>query len=132
MELRRLEDLPCDKYIVSVDLVEHGTALAVTHDDSSITFYDTRTMAIFNGLDDASTVTCLAQAGFQFPMETLGKFFLENSLCRWTIQLTCLGVSVAFSPNSCTAVALDAEGHVQLRLMEHSFGSNGGLYDESM
>ena len=72
MELRRLEDIHCDKYIVSVDIVEHGTALAVTHDDSSVAFYDTRTMAVFNGLHDASTVTCLAQAGFQFPMDTAG------------------------------------------------------------
>lgn len=72
MELRRLEDIHCDRYIVSVDIVEHGTALAVTHDDSSITFYDTRTMAVFNGLDDASTVTCLAQAGFQYQLDSPG------------------------------------------------------------
>lgn len=72
MELRRLEDIYCDKYIVSVDLVEHGNVIAVSHDDSSITFYDTKTMAIFNGLDDANTVTSLAQAGFQFPMQTSG------------------------------------------------------------
>ncbi|KAJ5140385.1 hypothetical protein N7448_003793 [Penicillium atrosanguineum] len=112
MELRRLEDIHCDKYIVSVDLVEHGTALAITHDDSSITFYDTRTMAVFNGMDDTSTVTCLAQAGFQYPMNTPG-------------------LSVSFSPNSCAAVSLDSEGQTQLRLMEHSFGSAGSLYDET-
>lgn len=112
MEMRRLEDIPCDKYVVSVDLIEHGTALAMTHDDSSITFYDTRTMAIYNGLDDSSTVTSLAQAGFQYPMDTPG-------------------FSISFSPNSCAAVALDVEGQPQLRLMEHSFGSTGGLYDES-
>lgn len=72
MELRRLEDVYCDKYIVSVDLVEHGTVLAVSHDDSSITCYDTRTMTVLNGLDDSTTVTCLAQAGFQYPLETSG------------------------------------------------------------
>ena len=72
MELRRLENIPCDKYIISVDLVDHGTALAITHDDGSITFYDTRTMAAFNGLDDANTVTGLAQAGFQYPIDTPG------------------------------------------------------------
>lgn len=80
MELHRLEDISTDKYIVSVDVIEHGTVLAVTHDDSSITFYDTRTMAVFNGLDDANTVTCLAQAGFQYPIETPGEYsFHPNS-----------------------------------------------------
>ena len=112
MELRRLDDIHCDKYIVSVDLVEHGTALAITHDDSSITFYDIRTMAVFNGMDDTSTVTCLAQTGFQYPMDTPG-------------------LSISFSPNSCAAVSLDSEGQPQLRLMEHSFGSAGSLYDET-
>ncbi|KAJ5637510.1 hypothetical protein N7490_007389 [Penicillium lividum] len=112
MELRRLDDIHCDKYIVSVDIVEHGTALAVTHDDSSVAFYDTRTMAVFNGLHDASTVTCLAQAGFQFPMDSAG-------------------ISIAFSPNSCAAIALDSEGQTHLRTMEHPFGSNDGLYDDS-
>ncbi|KAJ5995590.1 Mediator complex subunit Med16 [Penicillium waksmanii] len=112
MELRRLEDIHCDRYIISVDMVEHGTALAVTHDDSSISFYDTRGMTIFNGLDDGSTVTCLTQAGYQYPMEAPG-------------------VAISFSPNSCAAVSLNSEGQPQLRLMEHSFGSAGGLYDES-
>ncbi|KAJ5279815.1 Mediator complex subunit Med16 [Penicillium angulare] len=112
MELRRLDDIHCDKYIISVDIVEHGTALAVTHDDSSVTFYDTRTMAVFNGLDDTSTVTCLAQAGFQYPIDSTG-------------------VSIAFSPNSCVSVLLDTEGQPHLRLMEHTFGSNDGLYDET-
>lgn len=74
MGLVRLEDIHCDRYIISVDMVEHGTALAVTHDDSSISFYDTRTMTIFNGMDDGSTVTCLSQAGYQYPMETPGMF----------------------------------------------------------
>lgn len=112
MEMRRLEDIHCDKYIVSVDLVEHGTALAMTHDDSSVTFYDTRTMTTHNGLDDTNTVTCLAQAGFQYPVDTPG-------------------LAISFSPNSCAAVTLDVEGQPQLRLMEHSFGSTGSLYDES-
>ncbi|KAJ5898231.1 Mediator complex subunit Med16 [Penicillium tannophilum] len=112
MELRRLEDIHCDRYIVSVDIVEHGTALAVTHDDSSITFYDTRTMAVFNGLDDASTVTCLAQAGFQYQMDSPG-------------------IAIAFSPNACVAVTLDAEGQTHMRSMYHPFGTNDGLFDDS-
>lgn len=72
MELRRLEDIHCDKYIVSTELVEYGTGLAVTHEDGSITCYDTRTMVPFTGLDDSSTVTCLAQAGYQYPIEPSG------------------------------------------------------------
>lgn len=82
MELRRLEDIYCDRYIVSVDLVEHGTVLAVSHDDSSITCYDTRTMGALNGLDDSSTVTCLAQAGFQYPVETSGMSDIGSSCFR--------------------------------------------------
>ncbi|KAJ5275220.1 Mediator complex subunit Med16 [Penicillium chrysogenum] len=112
MELRRLEDIYCDKYIVSVDLIEHGAVLAVSHDDSSITCYETRTMTVLNGLGDSSTVTCLAQAGFHYPLETSG-------------------LHIAFSPNACVAVTLDVDGHVQLRVMEHSFGSTEGLYDEN-
>lgn len=72
MELRRLEDINCDKYIVSTELVEYGSGLAVTYDDGSITCYDTRTMVPFTGLDDSSTVTCLAQAGYQYPIEPSG------------------------------------------------------------
>jgi mediator of RNA polymerase II transcription subunit 16 len=72
--MRRLEDIHLHKYIISVDLMEHVTApaLALTHDDGSITFYETKTMTMFNGLDDANTVNCLAQAGFQYPMDTPG------------------------------------------------------------
>jgi mediator of RNA polymerase II transcription subunit 16 len=74
MELRRLDDIYCDKFIVSVDLVEHGAVLAITHDDSSITCYDTRTMSVLTGLDDSSTVTSLAQVGFQYPPEPSGMY----------------------------------------------------------
>lgn len=73
MELRRLDDIHCHRYVISVDMVEHGTALAITHDDSSVSFYDPRGMSLFNGMDDGSTVTCLTQAGYQYPMETPGR-----------------------------------------------------------
>jgi mediator of RNA polymerase II transcription subunit 16 len=82
MELHRLEDISTDKYIVSVDVIEHGTVLAVTHENSSVSFYDTRTMAVFNGLDDANTVTCLAQAGFQYPIETPGGYSFQPNSSR--------------------------------------------------
>ncbi|KAI2790102.1 Mediator of RNA polymerase II transcription subunit 16 [Penicillium oxalicum] len=113
IEMRRLEDIHLNKYIVSVDLMEHVTApaLALTHDDGSIAFYETKTMTLFNGLDDASTVNCFAQAGFQFPIDAPG-------------------LSIAFSPNSCAAVVLDSGSQPRLRWMEHNFGSSGGLYDE--
>lgn len=72
MELRRLEDIYCDKYVVSVDQTEYGNVLAVAYDDSSVVFYDPKTMAAFNGVDDTNTVTSLAQAGFHFPPDTTG------------------------------------------------------------
>lgn len=72
MELRRLEDIHLQKYVVSVDQTEYGNVLAITHDDSSITFYDPKTMAVFNGMDDNNTVTCLAQAGFNSSPEISG------------------------------------------------------------
>lgn len=72
MELRRLEDIHCDKYIVSVELVEHGTALAITHDDGSIICYDTKTMAPLSGVGDSNTVSCFSQAGYQYPIESSG------------------------------------------------------------
>ncbi|EYE91177.1 mediator of RNA polymerase II transcription subunit 16 [Aspergillus ruber CBS 135680] len=112
MELRRLEDIHFDKYVISVDQAEHGTVLAITYDDSSITFYDPKTMAIFNGTDDNSTVTCLTQAGFHSPPEVSG-------------------LQISFSPSACGAVMLDSEGQMQLRLMEHSYGAENGLFDES-
>lgn len=41
------------------------------------------------------------------------------------------GLHMAFSPNACAAVMLDAEGQTQLRLTEHTYGAEGGLHDES-
>lgn len=78
MELRRLEDIHLQKYVVSVDQTEYGNVLATTHDDSSITFYDPKTMAVFNGMDDNSTVTCLAQAGFNSSPEISGTNRRQN------------------------------------------------------
>lgn len=72
MELRRLEDIHFDKFVVSVDQIEYGNVLAITYDDSSINFYDPKTMAVFSGSDDNTTVTCLAQAGFHSPPEIPG------------------------------------------------------------
>ncbi|KAF9889204.1 mediator complex subunit [Aspergillus nanangensis] len=110
--LRRLEDIFSDKYIVSVEQTEYGNVLALTYDDSSIAFYDPKTMAVFNGVNDSDTVTSLAQAGFHY-----------------TTELT--GLNISFSPSGCNAVMLDSEGQVQLRCMEHSYGAESGLYDEN-
>lgn len=86
---------------------------------------------MFNGMDDSNTVTCLAQAGFQYPIEASGMLRLDSS-CFPLLKLTSLGLNIAFSPNSCVAVTLDSDGQMQLRVMGHSFGSTEGLYDESM
>ena len=75
MELHRLEDIHFDKYVISIDQIEYGSVLAISYDDSSITFYDPKTMAVFNGSDDNTTVTCLAQAGFHTPPEISGTYF---------------------------------------------------------
>lgn len=86
--MRRLEDIHLHKYIISVDLIEHVTApaLALTHDDSSITFYETKTMTVFNGLDDTNTVNCFAQAGFQYPMDTPGMFAVKPNPCATGLE----------------------------------------------
>ncbi|OJK00380.1 hypothetical protein ASPACDRAFT_1868972 [Aspergillus aculeatus ATCC 16872] len=110
--LNRLDDIFCDRYVVSIDHIEYANVLAVTYDDSSISFYDPKTMAAFNGVDDANTVTSLAQAGFHYSPDTPG-------------------LHLSFSPSACAAVMLDSSGHVQLRVMEHSYGADNGLYDEN-
>lgn len=73
MELRRLDDVYSDKYAISIDQIEYGNVLAITYDDGSVVFYDPKTMAVFNGVDDANTVTSLAQAGFHHPPEPSGQ-----------------------------------------------------------
>ncbi|KAI9041628.1 mediator of RNA polymerase II transcription subunit 16 [Aspergillus affinis] len=110
--LRRLEDIPCDKYVISIDQTEFGNVLAITYDDSTITFYDPKTMAILNGNDDANTVTSLAQAGFNYPPDTPGLY-------------------IGFSPSGCIAMTLDNDGQPQLRVMEHTYGVENGISDES-
>ncbi|KAL5357003.1 mediator complex, subunit Med16 [Aspergillus floccosus] len=92
---------------------EYGNVVAVVYDDSSISFYDANTMAVCNGFGDAETVTCLAQAGFQYPADSTG-------------------LSISFSPSGCNAVMLDSDGQVQLRCMEHAYGAESGLFDETI
>jgi mediator of RNA polymerase II transcription subunit 16 len=70
--LRRLDDITSDRHVISVDQTEYGNVLAISYDDSSIAFYDPKTMAIFNGVDDANIVTSLAQAGFHYPLDSSG------------------------------------------------------------
>ncbi|KAG2022076.1 hypothetical protein GB937_004170 [Aspergillus fischeri] len=113
LELRRLDDVYSDKYAISIDQIEYGNVLAITYDDGSVVFYDPKTMAVFNGVDDANTVTSLAQAGFHHPPEPSA------------------GLHISFSPNACAAVMLDGEGQTHLRLTEHSYGAEGGLHDEN-
>ncbi|KAL4879567.1 mediator of RNA polymerase II transcription subunit 16 [Aspergillus karnatakaensis] len=110
--LRRLDDITSDRHVISVDQTEYGNALAVSYDDSSITFYDPKTMSVFDGIDDANTVTSLAQAGFNYPLESSG-------------------LHISFSPGACIAVSLDSDGQTHLRIMEHSYGAEGGHYDEN-
>ncbi|KKK26961.1 mediator of RNA polymerase II transcription subunit 16 [Aspergillus rambellii] len=110
--LRRLDDIISDRHVVSIDQMEYGNVLAICYDDGSVAFYDPKTMTVFNGVDDANTVTSLAQAGFHYPLESSG-------------------LHISFSPSACVAVSLDSEGHTHLRVMEHSYGAESGLYDEN-
>ncbi|KAE8372148.1 mediator of RNA polymerase II transcription subunit 16 [Aspergillus bertholletiae] len=111
--LRRLEDMYCDRYVTAIEQTEHGNVLAVTYDDSSVTFYDPKTMAVLNGTDDTNALTSLAHAGFHYPLDSAA------------------GLHISFSPSGCNAVTLDGEGQAQLRVVEHSYGAENGLYDEN-
>ncbi|BCS25797.1 mediator of RNA polymerase II transcription subunit 16 [Aspergillus puulaauensis] len=110
--LRRLDDITSDRHVISVDQTEYGNVLAVSYDDGSISFYDPKTMAAFDILDDANTVTSLAQAGFNYPLDAPA-------------------VHIGFSPSACAAVGLDSDGQIHLRIMEHSYGAENGHYDEN-
>ncbi|GAB1196322.1 mediator complex subunit [Aspergillus pseudonomiae] len=128
--LRRLEDMYCDRYVTTIEQTEHGNVLAVTYDDSSVTFYDPKTMAVLNGTDDTNTLSSLAHAGFHYPPDSAGEFPLRY--CNWMkVDFSLAGLHISFSPSGCNAVTLDGEGQAQLRVMEHSYGAENGLYDEN-
>jgi mediator of RNA polymerase II transcription subunit 16 len=121
----------CDKYVLTTEQTEHGNVLAVTYDDSSVSFYDPKTMAAFNGIDDANTVTSLAQAGFHYSPDSAG-CLPSSHHDDANVDISTAGLHISFSPSGCNAVTLDGEGQAQLRVMEHSYGAESGLYDESM
>ncbi|KAF5859321.1 mediator complex subunit [Aspergillus alliaceus] len=128
--LRRLDDIYCDKYVVMIEQTEHGNVLAIAYDDSSVSFYDPKTTAVLNGADDTNTLTSLAQAGFHYPPDSAGCFpfsFLDEA----EVDIFIAGLHISFSPSGCNAVTLDGEGQAQLRVMEHSYGEENGLYDEN-
>lgn len=75
-DLRKQEDLHFDRFIVSIDYMEAGCVMAVTFDDSNISFFDARSMTPLNMLDDINTVTSIPQAGFIFPTDTSGRVLL--------------------------------------------------------
>ncbi|KAL3480222.1 mediator of RNA polymerase II transcription subunit 16 [Aspergillus californicus] len=109
---RRLEDINSDRHVISIDQTEYGNVIAISYDDSSVVLYDTKTMTVFNGVDDANIVTSLAQAGFHYP---------PNSS----------GLHISFSPSACIAVGLDSDGQTHLRVLQHSYGAETGYYDEN-
>ncbi|OJD23025.1 hypothetical protein ACJ73_05625 [Blastomyces percursus] len=109
---RRLDDIYFDRYVVSIDYTEAGSVLAITHDDSSISFFEARSMRPITENEDGNTVTSMPNAGFTFPIDASG-------------------LHIAFSPSGCIAVVLDGEGQFHLRYMEHSFGMEDGMYDNA-
>lgn len=70
--LRRLEDFHSDRFVVSIDQIESGNVLAVTYDDSSISFLNPTTMKNFDSTSDENTVIGMAQIGFNFPIDISG------------------------------------------------------------
>lgn len=78
IELRRLEDFHSDRFVVSIDQVEAGNVLAVTYDDSSVSFLNPATMKNFHSTLDENTVIGMSQVGFNFPIDISG----ENSTMR--------------------------------------------------
>lgn len=86
-------------------------------------------MAAFDILDDANTVTSLAQAGFNYPLDSPGLSYKSTLLGN--SDLSIIAVHIGFSPSACAAVGLDSEGQIHLRIMEHSYGAENGHYDES-
>ncbi|OJD18828.1 hypothetical protein AJ78_01160 [Emergomyces pasteurianus Ep9510] len=108
--LRRLDDICFDRFVISTDYTEAGSVLAITFDDSSISFFEARSMRPINENDDVSVVTSMPNAGFTFPIDSSG-------------------LHIAFSPSGCLAVVLDGDWQLHLRYMEHSFGMEDGMYD---
>ncbi|KAE8549529.1 hypothetical protein EYB25_008051 [Talaromyces marneffei] len=110
LEIRRMEDIHFDKHVVSIDQIEFGCVLAITHDDSSVSFFDPKSMSQFTEGGDINAVTSIAQAGFRFPSDTPG-------------------LNICFSPNSCLAVVLDTDWQAQLRISDYNFEPEGDLHD---
>ncbi|KAK2742596.1 mediator complex subunit [Myotisia sp. PD_48] len=111
-ELRRREDLYLDKYVVSVDCVEAGMVIAITLDDGSVSFYNAKNFDSLRGLEDMETVISMAQAGFNFPVTSPA------------------GIHIAFSPSGSVAATLDEKSRLQMRVVEHSFGAEDGLFND--
>lgn len=80
MELRRLNDVHCDRYVVSIDQIEYGNTVAITYDDTTVVFYDSQTMNAYSGMEDVHTVTSLAQAGFRCPQDPSGSLALTRPI----------------------------------------------------
>lgn len=86
-------------------------------------------MAAFDIVDDANTVTSLAQAGFNYPLDSSGWSF--KSILLGDSDMWIIAIHTCFSPSACAAVGLDSDGQIHLRIMEHSYGAENGHYDES-
>lgn len=59
--------------MVSIDQIEAGNVLAVTYDDSSVSFLNPTTMKNFDPALDENNVSGMAQVGFNFPIDISGK-----------------------------------------------------------
>ncbi|EDN06886.1 predicted protein [Histoplasma mississippiense (nom. inval.)] len=66
---RKLDDIYFDRYVVSIDYMEAGSVLAITQDDSSISFFEARSMRPITENEDDNIVTSMPNAGFTFPID---------------------------------------------------------------
>ncbi|KAM5439122.1 Mediator of RNA polymerase II transcription subunit 16 [Microsporum canis] len=112
-ELKRQEDIYFERHVISIDYMEAGNILTITTEDGNIAFYDAKSFTPLSGPNDVETVTSLPQSGFTFPAAISP------------------GVHISFSPSGCIAASLDEKSQVQIRIMEHSFGTEeDGLFND--
>lgn len=66
--------------------MEAGSVLAITQDDSSISFFEARSMRPITENEDDNIVTSMPNAGFTFPIDASGRFqhdFFTTSNVRY-------------------------------------------------
>lgn len=100
IDLLRLDDVPMDQIVASVQLIDAGS-IAFVLGDGSIQIYDPNTMINLHQQQELGKASTLSRAGFAF--QGLGQ--------------DPAGLHVALSPNNCVAAVLDNDGKIHCRDM---------------